>query len=438
MTAPEISPAQARELARDLLGFIDASPSPWHAVATASARLEAAGFQRLAEEERWALVPGGRYFSVRGGSSLIAFVVGQGALAESGLRLVGAHTDSPGLRLKPRAPHGADGLVRLGVEVYGGPILATFTDRDLSLAGRVNVRDGAGFASRLVRFDEPLVRLPNLAIHMNREVNEQGLKLHKQNELPLLLAMAKAGEDPDEVFRRLLAERLGGAGDAILNWELNAYDTQKGAFWGPDQEFIADSQLDNLASCHAALTALLDVAAPTATNLCALFDHEEVGSESAAGAGGSFVADVIARIAAAQGLDEEDRRRALARSFFISADMAHAWHPNFPAAYEPCHKVLVNGGPVIKLNANQRYSTGAETAARFMALCQAAGVPVQQYSHRSDLGCGSTIGPIVASRLGVASVDVGCPMWAMHSIRESAGVLDHAYMRAALAVAYGS
>jgi len=438
MTVSASSPAQARALAQGLLDFIDASPSPWHAVASASFLLESAGYVRLEEDARWPLRAGGRYYVVRGGSSLIAFSLGRGELAESGLRLVGAHTDSPGLRLKPKAAHGADGVVRLGVEVYGGPILATFTDRDLSLAGRVNVRAGTSFASRLVRFDEPLVRLPNLAIHMNREVNEQGLKLHKQNELPLLLTMAKPGEDADAVFRRLLAGRLGVAPEDILNWELNAYDTQKGAFWGPEQEFIADSQLDNLASCHAALMGLLAAEEPEATCLCALFDHEEVGSESAAGAGGSFVADVIGRIAAGLGLDEEDRRRALARSFFISADMAHAWHPNFPAAYEPCHKVLVNAGPAIKVNANQRYSTGADTAARFMALCQTAGVPVQEYSHRTDLGCGSTIGPIVASRLGVASVDVGCPMWAMHSIRESAGVLDHSYMTAALTVAYRS
>jgi aspartyl aminopeptidase len=202
-----------------------------------------------------------------------------------------------------------------------------------------------------------------------------------------------------------------------------------------DREFIADSQLDNLTSCHAALNALLATRNPAATALCAFFDHEEVGSESAAGAAGSFLHDIVARLAAGAGLDAEDQRRMLARSFFVSADMAHAWHPNFPAAYEPCHHALVNAGPVIKSNANQRYSTTAETAARFMAICARAGVPCQQYAHRTDLGCGSTIGPIVAARLGIASVDVGSPMWAMHSLRESAGVLDHSYMTAALTVA---
>ncbi len=373
---------------------------------------------------------------MRGDAAIIAFVVGSAALAESGLRIIGAHTDSPGLRIKPRPAEEVGGMVRLGVEVYGGPILATFADRDLSLAGRVHVRTPDGFATRLVRFADPLLRLPNLAIHMNREVNESGLKFNKQSELPLLLGVAEEGVKADARFRQPIAAALGVEPGDLLTWELNAYDTQKGSLWGADREFIADSQLDNLASCHAALNALLATDQPAATCLCAFFDHEEVGSESAAGAGGSFIADVLARLAGNAGLDGEDQHRMVARSFFISADMAHGWHPNFPAAYEPCHHALVNAGPVIKSNANQRYSTTGETAARFMALCARAGVPCQQYAHRTDLGCGSTIGPIVAARLGIPSVDVGSPMWAMHSIRESAGVLDHGYMIAALSAAF--
>ena len=429
-------PANTRQQAQDLLDFIDASPSPWHAVATCEQRLQAAGFARLDETERWTLQAGDKRYVVRGDAAIIAFVVGSAALAESGLRIIGAHTDSPGLRIKPRPAEEVGGMVRLGVEVYGGPILATFADRDLSLAGRVHVRTPDGFATRLVRFADPLLRLPNLAIHMNREVNESGLKFNKQSELPLLLGVAEEGVKADARFRQPIAAALGVEPDDLLTWELNAYDTQKGSLWGADREFIADSQLDNLASCHAALNALLATDRPVATCLCAFFDHEEVGSESAAGAGGSFIADVLARLAGNAGLDGEDQRRMVARSFFISADMAHGWHPNFPAAYEPCHHALVNAGPVIKSNANQRYSTTGETAARFMALCARAGVPCQQYAHRTDLGCGSTIGPIVAARLGIPSVDVGSPMWAMHSIRESAGVLDHGYMIAALSAAF--
>ncbi len=429
--------------ARQLLDYIDASPSPWHATQTTAEQLRTAGFTELKETERWQLRAGDKRYVIRSGSSIIAFIVGEGKLADNGLRIIGAHTDSPGLRLKPKAAHLADGMLRLGVEIYGGPILATFADRDLSLAGRVTVKTSSGIESRLLRFSQALVRLPNLAIHMNREVNEQGLKLHKQNELPLLLALgAPFLNTPDAAdwFAGLLAEQVEADRDDLLTWELAAYDTQPGSFWGADNEFIANSQLDNLASCHAALSALIagtptQVTPTPATRLIALFDHEEVGSESAAGAGGSFVADVITRLASALGVDAEDQRRALANSFFISADMAHAWHPNFPAAYDACHRVLVNSGPVIKTNASQRYSTGADTAARFKTLCEKAEVPVQEYSHRTDLGCGSTIGPIVAARLGVPSLDVGCPMWAMHSLRESAGALDHAYMIAALSAA---
>ena len=430
-----ITPTQHRH-AQDLLDFIDASPSPWHAVATASTHLIAAGFTRLEETARWQLEIGGKYFVVRGGASLVAFIVGHRPLVEAGYRIVGAHTDSPGLRLKPQAAHACEGHLRLGVEVYGGPILATFTDRDLSLAGRVNLRRGQGFETRLLRFSEPLVRLPNLAIHMNREVNEQGLKLHKQNELPLLLSRLQEGLAADAAFTRQIADALEVEPGDILNTEFNVYDTQKGSFWGPSQEFIADSQLDNLASCHAALTALMASAQPDATVICALFDHEEVGSGSAAGADGSFLSDMLNRIGNGLGLDEEARLRANAASLFISADMAHAYHPNFPAGYEPNHKVLVNGGPVIKTNANQRYSTNADTAARFMLLCEQAGVPYQQYAHRTDLGCGSTIGPILAASLGMPSLDVGCPMWAMHSLRESAGVLDHSLMTTVLQAAF--
>ncbi len=427
--------ADAHTHAQDLLDFIDASPSPWHAVATCAQRLEAAGFCRLDEVDRWALQTGGKYYVVRGGASIIAFVAGVRPLAEAGFRMIGAHTDSPGLRLKPKPAEHAQGMVRLGVEVYGGPILATFADRDLALAGRVLLKGER--EARRVRFPDPMLRLPNLAIHMNRDVNEAGLKFNKQTELPLLLGIADARE-ADRRFRDPIAAQLGVPPEALQTWELVAYDTQKGALWGVDREFIADSQLDNLASCHAALSALLALEQPESTAVVAFFDHEEVGSESAAGAAGSFVGDILARLAASQRLDAEDSQRMRACSFFISADMAHGWHPNFPSAYEPCHKALVNGGPVIKSNANQRYSTDAQSAARFMQYCEQAGVPCQQYAHRTDLGCGSTIGPIVAARLGVASVDVGAPMWAMHSIRESAGVQDHLWMTQALACALGS
>ena len=423
---------EAKQQAQALLDFIDTSPSPWHAVDNVASRLKAHGFKSLCEDESWQFKQGDKYFVVRDGGSIVAFVLGQQPISNSGFRIIGAHTDSPGLRLKPQAAYSSEGMAQLGVEVYGGPILATFTDRDLSLAGRITVQTEDGLSSHLVKFDQAIARLPNLAIHMNREVNEKGLLLNKQTGLPLIFGHAANTEAAKQSLTEALSNTLQVPISAIISWDLALYDVQKGCFWGMDQEFIADSQLDNLASCHAALEALLSTEKPTSTLICALFDHEEVGSESATGAGGSFLLDVIERICHSTQLTAEDKLRGFAKSFFISADMAHAFHPNHAGSYEPCHHVHVNQGPVIKTNANQRYSTNATTAARFIQLCQQAGVSYQQYTHRTDLGCGSTIGPIMAGQLGIATVDVGNPMWAMHSIRECAGVLDHSLMIAAL------
>jgi len=420
-----------KELVQNLLDFIDASPSPWHVVKTIEAQLatQTPPWQRLDETAKWALQPGGRYYVVRDDSSIVLFVQGQKPPAETGFKIIGAHTDSPGLRIKPNAASGADGLVRLGVEVYGGPILATFTDRDLSLAGRIAYKNDQDQIARMpVKFDQPLLRLPNLAIHMNRAVNEEGLKLQKQTELPLILATSTEEQLPPAYFSALLQQQSGIAAERILSWDLAVYDTQKGAFWGAESEFYADSQLDNLASCHAALQALLNADGIDATRVCALFDHEEIGSQSNKGADGSFLPDVLGRIALATATDSEDYARALAKSFMISADMAHAYQPNFPNAYDPGHKVIVNKGPVIKVNANHNYSSESVSAAMFVDWCEQAGVPYQTYSHRCDLPCGSTIGPITSAKLGIRSIDVGNPMWAMHSLRESAGVLDHDYM----------
>jgi aspartyl aminopeptidase len=263
-------------------------------------------------------------------------------------------------------------------------------------------------------------------------VNSKGLLLNKQTQLPLIFGFAADTAEAHQQLTQALAKPLAINPEDIITWDLNVYDMQKGSLWGANQEFIANGQLDNLASCHAAIEALTAIEKPASTSICALFDHEEVGSESATGASGSFMLDVITRICSATKTSDEDRLRGFANSFFISADMSHAYHPNHPSAYEPNHHVTVNKGPVIKTNANQRYSTNADTAARFIQLCEKADVPYQEYAHRTDLGCGSTIGPTVAAQLGMATVDVGNPMWAMHSIRESAGAIDHGYMTAVL------
>ncbi len=420
--------AKAKQQAQDLLDYIDNSPSPWHAVKSTISQLENNGFEPLIESEAWELKKRGRYYVTRDGASIISFILGEKSLQTHGFRIVGAHTDSPGLRLKPKAAHTKNGIAQLGVEVYGGPILATFTDRDLSLAGRVNVHSDGDHTAHLIHLTDSVVRLPNLAIHMNREVNSKGLLLNKQTELPLIFGFAADKTEAHAQLTQSIAITLNIKAADILTWDLNVYDTQKGCFWGVNQEFIANSQLDNLASCHAALQALLATATPDTTSLCAFFDHEEVGSESATGASGSFVRDILQRICMHFKTSEEDRLRSYAKSFLISADMAHAYHPNHPAAYDPEHHAMVNKGPVIKTNANQRYSTNAETAARFIQLCKKAKVPYQEYTHRTDLGCGSTIGPTLASQLGMPTIDIGNPMWAMHSIRESAGVIDHSCM----------
>ena len=422
----------AKQHVQALLDFIDQSPSPWHAVSTVEVAIQASQFVCLDETAKWSLQAGGRYYVVRDDSSIVLFVLGSKAPAESGFKIVGAHTDSPGFRIRPNAATASDSLARLGVEIYGGPILATFADRDLSLSGRISYLDEQGtLAYKRVRFDRPLLRLPNLAIHMNRSVNEDGLKLHKQNELPLLFAQLTGDQLPEPYFLQLLEQATGIGAAQLLSWDLAVYDTQKGAFWGANEEFYADSQIDNLASCHAALQALLDdniLNHAESTLVCAFFDHEEIGSESYIGAAGSFLSDVLQRISIATSPGREDTARAMAQSFLISADMAHAYHPNFPSAYDADHKVFINKGPVIKSNANRRYSSESVSIAHFIQWCEEAGVPYQHYSHRSDLPCGSTIGPIASSKLGIRSIDVGCPMWAMHSIRESAGVQDHEYM----------
>ncbi len=415
---------------KQLLDFIDSSPSPYQVIATIEKWLSDWQFHKLDETEIWSLHTGGRYYVVRDDSSIILFVIGTQPVAESGYKIIGAHTDSPGLRLKPNPAYQDNGLMRLGVDIYGGPILATFTDRDLSLAGRIHYKTDIGqLKTKLVHFSEPLLRLPNLAIHLNRNVNDEGLKLHKHSELPLILATVNE-QLPHQHFLQLLANAVQIEPEQILTTDLTVYDTQKGSFWGAQQQFYTNSQLDNLASCHAALSALLHEKNLTSnqTLICALFDHEEIGSESLKGAAGCFLSDILERIALTFSATKTDYQRALARSFMLSVDMAHAYQPNFPAAYDNQHKVLVNQGIVIKTNANQRYSTDAVSAASFMDWCQQVNVPYQLYSHRCDLPCGSTIGPVISAKLGIHTVDIGSPLWAMHSIRESAGVLDHHYM----------
>lgn len=428
---------RARDRARALLAYIDRCPTPYHAVAETARQLEAAGFVALDERAPWTLEAGSRAYVTRSGSSILAFQVGRRSPAEAGFTIVGAHTDSPNLKLKPRASYERHGYRQLGVEVYGGVLLHTWFDRDLSVAGRVAVRTGAGVQMRLVDLGRPVARVSNLAIHLNRGVNKDGFKVNEQTQLPPIIGLALGGEKDGEgrFLTELLAKELAVGADEILEHDLSLYDVQKGSFAGLDESLICVARLDNLASCHAALAALLEVAgsAGDATRVVALYDHEEVGSRSAQGAAGPFLEAVLRRIVAAHPeAAPQAFERAAAASFLVSADMAHAVHPNYADRHEPQHMPMIGRGPAVKTNANQSYATDGESAARFIALCQEAGFDPQSFVTRTDQPCGSTIGPITAARIGVKTVDVGSPMLSMHSIREVAGTADTELMHRAL------
>jgi aspartyl aminopeptidase len=433
--ATETKTDKARARALDLIAYIDRSVTPYHAVKETARRLEQAGYVRLSERDPWSLERGFRGFVARNGSSIAAFEVGRRSPAIAGFKMIGAHTDSPNLKLKPRAALTKQGYRQVGLEVYGSPIYATWLDRDLSVAGRISVKEGSGVRTHLVDLEQAVLRIANLAIHLNREVNQEGLKLNAQNHLPAIWGLeADASED---ALLKKIAEKAGLDAASILEHDLSLYDTQKGTLAGLDGCFVQTARLDNLASCHAALGALLDAGGTPAdaTRLVVLFDHEEVGSRSAQGAAGPFLRTILERIleahpeTAPQGFP-----RAAAASFLVSSDMAHAVHPNYADRHEPNHAPVVGRGPAIKVNANQSYASDAESAAVFHALCREAGFQPQSFTNRTDLGCGGTIGPISAAQLGIKTVDVGNPMLSMHSAREMAGTSDVELMHSALAL----
>ncbi len=421
-------PPTGRAVAEDLGRFIDDSPSPYHAVASAAQRLADAGFSALSETEPWQPQTGGR-FVARGGA-LVAWVAGQAHGPTDGFRIIGAHTDSPNLRIKPRPASPAAGFAQLGVEVYGGVLLNSWLDRDLGISGRVVVREERGpLRTRLLRIDEPLARVPQLAIHLDRQVNDKGLVLNRQRHLSPVWSL-----DPKASFARWLAERTDCHEEAIAGYDLMLHDLTPSTLLGRDREMLAAPRIDNQASCHAGVLALLDAAqtpGPAVPVLC-LFDHEEVGSTSTGGATGSLLPTVLERIHGSLGGDRASWLVALAHSSCISADGAHATHPNYPDRHEPDHRIALNKGPVIKRNANERYATDAMGQAIAETACRAAGVPTQLFVNRSDLACGSTIGPITAAQLGITTVDLGLAQLSMHSARELCGADDPAMLAAAL------
>ena len=403
----------------ELIEFLAASPSPWHVVQTAVERLAAAGFETADLASTWSAVPARGY--VTRGAALVAWNRSLSAGPTSPLRLVGAHTDSPGLRVKQRPDTGGVGWRQLGVEVYGGVLLNSWLDRDLGIAGRVALSDGSTVD---VVVDEAICRVPQLAIHLDRDVNERGLVLDKQQHLTPVWGSGapQAGE-----FARWLAGRLPGtvAGSEVAAWELCLFDRTAPAVLGVDESLLAGGRLDNQLSCWAAVDAICATHEPQgSTAVIALFDHEEVGSESTTGAAGPLLEHVLERLSLASGATRADFLTQLATSSCVSADNAHAVHPNYRERHDPDHQPIVNRGPAIKLNSNQRYATSSRSAAMLQRVFDEAGVPSQVFVSRNNIPCGTTIGPITATRLGIETVDVGVPQLSMHSARELCGVED--------------
>ena len=420
---------QDSEFIEGLLNFIQASPTPFHAVEQMAAILDENCFQRLNESEAWGLeAQTGKFYVTRNDSSIIAFTLGSDPV-EHGFRMVGAHTDSPCLKVKPNPEITKNCYFQLGVEVYGGVLLNTWFDRDLSLAGRVNyvTPDGA-VGSTLIDFEQAIATIPSLAIHLDSQANEERTVDKQKHMPPVLMKMPDGNGDHKPDFREVLLHFLARQQpelkiEKVLDYELSFYDVQAPAVIGLHQDFVASARLDNLLSCYTEIMALLK--ADSKQNcLLVCNDHEEVGSTSAAGAQGSFLKSVLERLCSSS----ENFARSMDQSMMISVDNAHGIHPNYADKHDDNHGPILNQGPVIKTNANQRYASNSETSAAFRYLCEEADVPVQSFVVRSDMACGSTIGPITASEIGVRTVDVGVPTFAMHSIRELAGRWDAFYL----------
>ncbi|NLU76005.1 M18 family aminopeptidase [Streptomyces sp. HNM0575] len=442
MTPRSQSPAPSQDAARahadGLIGFLTDSPTPYHAVRSAAELLEKAGFRQLHETEAWDEAAGdgtgggagdggaasGRGHYVLRGGALIAWYVPAGAGPATPYRILGAHTDSPNLRVKPVPDTGSSGWRQIAMEIYGGTLLNTWLDRDLGLAGRLSLRDGS---TRLVDVGRPLMRVPQLAIHLDRKVNE-GLKLDRQRHMTPVWGLGTAHEGD---LIRFVAQEAGVPAEDVTGWDLMAHSVEPPAYLGRDGELLAGPRMDNLLSVHAGAVALADAAAAAdggerlpAVPVLAAFDHEENGSQSDTGADGPLLGSVLERSVFARGGGYEDRARAYAGSVCLSSDTGHAVHPNYAERHEPGHLPAPNGGPILKVNVNQRYATDGSGRAVFAAACERAGVPWQTFVSHNEMPCGTTIGPITAARHGISTVDVGVAILSMHSARELCGVED--------------
>lgn len=437
------------QAAHGFLDFVNSSPTPYHAVHSVVKKLQASGFQELKERETWSIAdlsPNSKYYVTRNGSSIIAFTIGGKYKPGDGFAIVGGHTDSPCLRVKPVSNRNSDGYIQIGVEVYGSLLAHTWFDRDLSIAGRVFIKQGNQYVAKLVKIDKPLLRIPTLAIHLSREQSNH-FEFNKEDQLLPIAGQQKFQNDkvhksegcqphinPEEfesiqnvIVRHskslidVIAKELNVSHTAIEDFELVLYDTQKSVLGGINDEFIFSPRLDNLETCYCATTGLIQgldtLITSKGINLITLFDHEEVGSRSAQGADSSFLPDILNRLST-------DFYTSMSKSFLVSSDMAHAVNSNYESKYEDKHKPELNKGPVIKINANQRYSTNSAGIVLIKHICTENKIPLQLFVVKNDSTCGSTIGPILASKLGIRTLDLGNPQLSMHSIRETGGTFD--------------
>ena len=418
-----------KTLALELVDFLYDSPSACHGVKATQKILDENGFVEIKETEKWNLEAKGKYYVVKNDSALIAFEVGTGDIEETGLRLIGAHTDVPGFRIKPNPQMISEGkYVKLNTEVYGGPILHTWYDRPLSIAGKVSLKGASPLKpeTRLVNINKPLLIIPSLAIHMNREVNE-GYKINRQVDTLPLLGLINDKLEKENYLMKILCEELNVNKEDILNFELGLYEYEKGSLIGMNEELISSGRFDDLWMVYAGIKALVDSRENAATKVMICVDNEEIGSLTAEGANSTLLNNILERIALGLGKDREGYYRALANSIMISADLAHAVHPNLGDKHDPTNRPVLEGGPVLKIAASGSYSTDSFNGAVFAGVCEAAGVPFQKFVNRSDVRGGTTIGPVTAANLTIPVIDMGAPVLGMHSIRELASVKDNYY-----------
>jgi len=418
-----------KNLALDLIDFLYKSPTAHHSVKTIKERLDLNGFTEVKESDKWNLQKDGKYYVIKNDSALIAFTIGNGDIEEDGFKLIGAHTDSPGFRIKANPEMISEGTyLKLNTEVYGGPILYTWFDRPLGIAGKVTLKGSSPLKPeiKLVNINKPLLIIPSLAIHMNRNVNE-GLNVNRQKDTLPLLSLINEKFEKDGYLVKVLAEELKVSAADILGFDLGLYEIEKGAVIGLNEEFISAGRLDDMWMVYAGIQALVESKPNKATKVMVCMDNEEIGSLTAQGANSALLLNILERITLALGKDREGLHRALANSLMISADLAHAVHPNVEEKHDPTNRPVLGKGPVLKTAASGSYSTDSYNAAIFEGLCNSAEVPYQKFFNRSDVRGGTTIGPITSSLLTIPVMDMGAPLLSMHSIRELAAVKDNEY-----------